>query len=203
MFNRKRCTQLFSEGIRQHLQAIIKRKLGGAILGDFATPLAFARTEDLALDQGSVAGLQIAQFGKGLRHRKPVGIARINPRHKRIDGMVQKFLSQPAHDKLSHCFLFSVASPGHKRLAQHRQLGAGREKFGGEKSQRRSRHGDRSLVSNDVTGAGARIGIHASGLQAGVLHQLRNLRGRFQEGIRPELGQEAILPQGLNHAAHA
>src|SRR5439155_14724270 len=103
-----------------HLQAFVEVKLRSAVLGDFAASLALARAEDLAFDERTVIGFELGQLGKGLRHREFVRIARIDTRDQRINGMIEKLLTKPPHDKFGNTLLFTIATRGHKRLAQDR-----------------------------------------------------------------------------------
>ena len=164
--------QIVAQSVRQNLQTGIKGKLWGAVLGDFAALLALASAEDLPLDERAVARFELAQLREGLRHGKLVGIARIDPGHERVNGVVQKFLPQPAHNEFRDAFLFAIAARRHKRLAQHRELGPGGKELRREKAQRRPRHGDGPLVADNITRLSLRIGIEPARGQARIANQL-------------------------------
>src|SRR6478736_1538908 len=83
--------ELRSERVGQHLQPFIKRKLRRAILGDLTALLTFPRAKNLAFDHRAVVVFERLKLGKGVRDGKFVGIARINPRHERVDRVIKKF----------------------------------------------------------------------------------------------------------------
>ena len=88
--------------VSQYLQTIIKGKGPGVLPGRFVPSLAFTRAEYLANHERAVLLLQGVRPGKGVLNGKARRIARINTGHKRVNGVVQKFLTDPADHEISH-----------------------------------------------------------------------------------------------------
>ena len=60
-----------------------------------------------------------------------------------------------------------------------------------------------AAVAHDVTRLGFGIGIEPARFQAGVADELGDFRRRFENRVRPELGEKTVLADGLDHAADA
>ena len=82
-----------------------KENFFASLFGNLAAALAFARAQNLPQKKRTIALLQRVEFGKGLRHGKHSGVAGVNSRHQRINGVIQKFPAQPPQDKLRDGFL--------------------------------------------------------------------------------------------------
>ena len=138
-----------------------------------------------------------------MRQRKLVRIAGVNAGDERVNRVIEKFLVEPAHDELRDAFFHAVAARFDERLAQHGELGLGGEQRRRKKSQRRAGHFNRATVAHDVARLGFRIGGELARFEAGVADELRDFRRRFENRVRPELGEKTVLADGLNHAADA
>ena len=137
------------------MQAFIERKFRRAIFGHLAAFLALAGTEDLTLDHGAVLVLQRLELGKGVDDRELVGITGVNSGHERVNGVVEKFLVEPARDELADAFLDPVAARRNEGFAQHGELRLPGEEIRREKAERLGGHFNWPLVTHDV----ARLGF--------------------------------------------
>src|SRR5208283_2283370 len=62
---------------------------------------------------------------------------------------------------------------------------------------------DGPSVTDDVSRPGSWMGVKPARFQVGVPNESGDFRRRFENRIGSKLGQIAVLPDGLNHAAHA
>ena len=90
------------------MKAVVEGKLFRVLFGNLSAALALFRPQELSHEKRPITLLQRVQFWKSLRHRKHLRIARVNPGHQGINGVIQKFPPEAPLHKLADGLLHAL-----------------------------------------------------------------------------------------------
>src|SRR6187200_2162094 len=94
--------------------------------------------------------LEGVELGKTVPDRKLPGVAGVDAADERVHGIIEKFAAEPTNHKVRDALLRVRGGAAPEGFAEEVELGSHREERRGEETSRRSGHGHRPAVADDV-----------------------------------------------------